>query len=755
LTEGYKFHDIHENGAITIGIPRGLMIFYQQFPYWRTFFEELGFRVMLSGETSNQTVIRALSLISAETCFPVEVMHGHIYELLDKGADYIFTPFIMNSKKEQGNPTSNCNCPWIQTYPFMVKASLEEKLQERLLIPALNYRYGDRLLENELYEGIGKKFNISQKRIRLAMGKAKERQDHFEDVVKRRGKEILKNLPPNKECVVIMGRPYNTGDPALNLSMVEKLINLDVFPIPMDFLPLEEESITKDYTNMYWPNGQRILAAARIVARDDRLNAVYMGNFRCGPDSFLSHFVNEIMKEKPYLEIEIDEHSADAGMITRYEAFLDSIKGYRMRKGRGRKEMKSGKFSNTLAKGRTLYFPYMNDHAYAIAAACRSFGVDSDVLPMQTKEDLEVGRKYTSSRECFPMICTTGSFLKKLFEPGSDPEKLSFFMPDHTGPCRFGQYNRFQRILFDRLGLKKTQIISPSNETAYEDISGGHATRFRYNAWKGFVAVDILRKLYQERKPYEITEGSVKEAYNISLKELIASMEDDTRGLVDIVAEAAKRMGTVPLNKDRRKPVVAVVGEIFMRDNPFCSGFLIQKLEKLGVETWVAPFSEWISYSTLRYRRDTKWKKDLKGMLKARLQEYFQENMARRIIHSAMDYIDLDKEIHVKDLLDNCGAYVHRHYDGDPAMNLGTSVILAKKGISGIANILPFTCMPGTLVTALSRKFKKDHNNIPYVNIAYDGQEDTSIDMRLEAFVHQSYQYYEAHFKSILSVGEV
>ena len=244
----------------------------------------------------------------------------------------------------------------------------------------------------------------------------------------------MANLPEDKEVLAIIGRPYNTGDPALNLSMVEKLINLDVLPIPMDYLPLEEEHITDDYNKMYWPNGQRILAAARIIARDDRLHGIYMGNFRCGPDSFLAHFVHEEMAGKPYMEIEIDEHGADAGMITRYEAFLDSLKGSRMSARTGRKRYTSpGKMTASPMKDRILYFPYMSDASYVMAAVCRSFGIKSESLPMQTQEDLDLARKYTSARECFPMICTTGSFLKKLMEPGCGSGQGEFL---HARPQR-------------------------------------------------------------------------------------------------------------------------------------------------------------------------------------------------------------------------------------------------------------------------------------------------------------------------------
>ena len=626
----------------------------------------------------------------------------------------------------------------------MVKASIPEEQRERLLSPTLNFRYYGKVVENELYDYFGKRFKLSRKQIVEAMKKADAKQEHFEERVKARGREVMANLPDDKEVLAIIGRPYNTGDPALNLSMVEKLINLDVLPIPMDYLPLAEENITNDYNKMYWPNGQRILAAARIIARDERLHGIYMGNFRCGPDSFLAHFVHEEMAGKPYMEIEIDEHGADAGMITRYEAFLDSLKGSRMGEEKKKKVYVPGKMTSSPMMDRILYFPYLSDASYVMAGVCRSFGVNAESLPMQTQEDLDLARKYTSARECFPMIGTTGSFLKKLMDPETDPAKVSFFMPDHNGPCRFGQYNRFQRVLFDRLGYDKTEIIAPSNDDSYESISGGHGSKFRLNAWKGFVAMDMIRKMKQERTPYELIPGNTEQVYKQALADLVQL--HGKRGPMTLPIPWP-RLPTpftqIPLSNGKRKPVIAVVGEIFMRDNDFCSAHLVKRLEKFGAETWIAPFAEWLSYSTIRYTRDSKWKGDFKGVVKSKLQEYFQERTASKITKPFHGLFDEDKEVAVKDMLNACGPYVHRHYDGDPALNLGTSAILADKGISGIANILPFTCMPGTLVASVSDQLRKDKGNIPYVSIAYDGQEDSSIELRLQAFMHQANQYAE------------
>ncbi len=731
-----------KNNRISIGIPRALLLFYQQFPFWRTFFRELGFHIVISSESDNQLIRKSLGMIVAETCFPVELMHGHIMDLLEKNVDYVFTPFIINAKAEEDNPTNNCNCPWIQTFPFMVKAALSDKEKiDKLLVPTLNFRYFGKVLNKELSDFMNDKFGISRKEVVRAIRRADEVQVTFERDIEIRGQEVLKNLPDDKEALVIFGRPYNTGDPALNLSMIDKLIQQDVLPIPMDFLPLGDEHITRDYPQMYWPNGQKILSAARIVARDKKLHAVYMSNFRCGPDSFLSHFVYEEMGGKPYLEIEIDEHGADAGMITRYEAFLDSLKGSRMVEKEKVEVYRPGIMSSVPAEDRILYFPYMCDGGYAMAAAVRSFGMSSEVLPMTDKEALELGRKYTSGRECFPMICTTGSFLQKLQEPGVDPAKISFFMPDHNGPCRFGQYNKLQRIIFDRLGYKDATIISPSNDTSYADISGGHGTKLRFAAWKGFVAIDLLRKLKQERKPYEVIKGETDRVYKNALNAVVASVERGAKDLAETLHNEAKKFKYIQLANGERKPVIAVVGEAFMRDNPFCSGFVIDRLEEFGAETYIAPLSEWLTYSTHRYTRDSLWKGDYKGLLKSKIQG-FSQNISAKTLHKAIHGLfEEERDLSVREMMANCEPYIHKHYDGDPVLNLGSSVLLSKMDISGIVNILPFTCMPGTLVASVSHRFKQDHGGFPYESVAYDGQDDAALELRLQAFMHQAKEY--------------
>lgn len=725
-------------GAISIGIPRELLLYYQEFPFWRTFFTELGFQVILSRHTDRKLVNRSLEMLTSETCFPVEVIHGHIMDLLDKKVDHVFIPFIVNNRAPVDNPTSNCNCPWIQTYPFMVRAALANHSdKDKLLIPALHPRFFDRVFIQEMAAFMKQQFGIQSSAVKKALYLARSEQVHFEDSLIQKGEEILNNLPEGRKAMVILGRPYNAGDPELNLRLVEKLISQEVLPIPLDFLPLGEENVFEDYPNMYWPNGRKLLSGARIIARDDRLHGIYIGNFRCGPDSFIQHFVSEVLKGKPTLQLEIDEHSADAGLITRLEAFLDSIRKKQARIATPIQSDKKGFKQATPAKDRILYWPYMHDGSYIAAAAARSCGIESYSLPVQTHEDLDIGRKYTSSKECFPMICTTGSFIKKLLEPGTDENRISFFMPDHNGPCRFGQYNRLQKVIFDRLGKKNVKIVSPSNDGSYADITPSNGAKFRYNAWKGFVAFDLIRKLQQQHRPYEKIKGATDRIYKESLQRIITCVENNCQGLVKVLEETERKFRDIEMFQVPRKPIVSIVGEIFMRDNAFCNGNIVGRLEALGAETLMSPFSEWLVYSTYRYTRDSIWKGDYLGILKSKIQEFSQHTSYKKLLHTVDELVDVEKDIPLATMLQQTAPYVHKDYDGDPVIALGTASALAKKGVSGICNVLPFTCMPGTLICSVSDMFRKDHNNIPWVDYAYDGQDDASLETRLQAFMYQ------------------
>jgi len=740
------FVNKEKSNNICIGIPRGLTVFYQQFPFWRHFFEELGFQVIISDETNRKIITDSLETMVSETCLPVEIIHGHVMNLLEKEVDYIFLPFIVNVKGEKDNPTNNCNCPWVQSYPYLLKTAFTDPtIREKLLIPTLHFRYFERVLKKELSQYFSQKFKLSKNLVINAIQKAIKKQEEFDINVSLKGRTVLENLSKEDYAFVLIGRPYNTSDPSLNLRIVKKLLNLNIVTIPLDFLPLEEENVFTDYPSMYWPNGQKILAAAKYIAKHKNLFAIYLGNFRCGPDSFLIHFFKDEMKGKPFLHLEIDEHSADAGMITRIEAFLDSLKGYnKQNKNQTKPEIKTGYKIDSVPEQinqRTIYFPYARDVVHILSAATRHCGIPSEVLPMQNETDIELGRKYTNGQECFPFICTTGSFLKKLAEPGIDPKKVTFFMPDHNGPCRFGLYNRLHRLIFDNLGYNNAGIIHPSNEDSYASIAPGYSLKWRKAAWKGIVASDLIRKMVEQTRPYELKKGSSDTVYQKYLSIIVQAVEKGGKGISRTLEEAASEFEQIPTDRSQNKPVVAIVGEIFMRDNPFCSNFLVERLEALGAETLMAPVAEWINYSTIRYIRDSRWKGNIRNLYKAKLQLYFQKTMERKIAHSISGFFRVAHEIEVEEMLENCSEFIHKDYDGDPPLAIGSSNLLAGKQLDGVVNILPFTCMPGTINCTVSQGLRSKHNGLPWENFAYDGHDNIGLDTRFEAFMYQVYEY--------------
>ncbi len=309
----------------TVGFPR-VLYFYEMFPFWETFFRNLGFRVVLSEPTNPAIIHESTKVVVAETCFPIKIVHGHVLSLMEKGVDYVFLPSVVNLDRAHEGYTENYSCPLVQAAPYIIRAAFDvERDGTRFLEGQVHFQDGgDRLLK-ELTD-IARKAGAPKSRIRSAFAEAEAAQKRFTIACQARGREILDSLEHGQMAAVVISRPYNGCDPGINLAIPKKLRDLGVLAIPMDFLPTDTVDVHKIFPNMYWRYGQRIISAIELAKKDPRLNVIYISNFKCGPDSFIEHFVRDRMGDVPYLELEIDEHSADAGAITRCEAFIDSVR---------------------------------------------------------------------------------------------------------------------------------------------------------------------------------------------------------------------------------------------------------------------------------------------------------------------------------------------------------------------------------------------------------------------------------------------
>jgi predicted CoA-substrate-specific enzyme activase len=315
-------------GRLRLAMPRALT-FYDLFPYWRAFFNALDVELILSEVTNPKIINHASEHAVAETCFPAKLVYGHVIDLLDKEADFMFLPSIINRENVAPGQVENKYCPFIPAMAHLVTAHIDVEARGQSPLKFPLHMSWDKVKKKEL-NLLSRPLGISTRQITKAMAAAEAAQQDFYATVRHRGREVLANLSDDQLAVVVVGRPYNVCDPGVCQDLPFKLRKLGALPIPMDYLPLETVDVSERYANMFWRSGQDILAAATIIRDDPRLQAIYLTNFNCGPDSFLISFFRQVMGDKPFLELEIDDHTADAGIITRCEAFLESLK---MQKG--------------------------------------------------------------------------------------------------------------------------------------------------------------------------------------------------------------------------------------------------------------------------------------------------------------------------------------------------------------------------------------------------------------------------------------
>ncbi|TFG73979.1 MAG: hypothetical protein E4H23_12715 [Chrysiogenales bacterium] len=310
--------------APVVGIPL-CMYALDLLPFYRALFARCGFRTVVSDPTNRKTIAAGLDAVVAEPCFPVIVAHGHVADLLARQVDYVFIPGILNVETRWMETESHV-CPWGQTLPHVIRRSpaFESVRPEMWLAPTIRFRDGRDVVRKSLRR-MGQQLRVPNRIMDRAVGEAFAAQDTFVAERHTAGAAALETLTATGERgIVLVGRPYNMHDVGVSLSVQRKLREFyGVNVIPMDFLDTDGIDITDVNSAMYWNYGRKILAAAKIVAAHPNLDIIYITNFKCGPDSFVKHFIRTT-SGKPFLTLQFDGHSNDAGMMTRCEAYLDS-----------------------------------------------------------------------------------------------------------------------------------------------------------------------------------------------------------------------------------------------------------------------------------------------------------------------------------------------------------------------------------------------------------------------------------------------
>jgi predicted CoA-substrate-specific enzyme activase len=738
-------------GGITIGLPRTLHLF-DELPRWRAFFETLGAHIVLSRETDAAARQATTNLVASEFCFPAKIVHGHVANLLAKrDVDFVFMPHRIASKRNRATTDAQF-CPYVQGLPGVLRAALRRSNIDdtKVLTPIVDERMPEKAVVKYLTKVVGPVLGVDAKRVAAAWRAGNEAQAEFMRRVQSDTQQVLDRLAAeNKPAFVIVGRPYNLYDPGLNVGLPRKIAEHGLPVIPLDGLGFRESDIEPIYHNTFWNFAQKALAGVKRISQSPNLYPVYLTNFGCGPDSFNLTYAERTIGRKPMLILELDEHAADAGYVTRVEAFIDVVREVEARRmaefHAGKREAAAGERPNPVPterkeasgervgeewKKRRCWFPPMHQFGTPLLAAVfRRHGLNAAPLPVEDREAFEIGRRLTRGTECLPTAVTIGAFVKKLRELGADPKKEALFMPTAEGPCRFGQYCTLHKLILQDLGWGDVEIVSPSSYNNYQ----GLPELVRKDMWSAILASDVLFKAVCKARPYEREPGAVDRAAMVQQTMLERAIESGRKWEPEL-ARAVEALAALRGDGPPR-PLVGVVGEIYVRCNSYSNGDVIRAVEAAGGEAWLAPLGEWILYTSWMARNEALNGSNVFNPLELAvtlIKDRYMHSEEERMYHVAGPFLADRHEPSVGQAIEAGKRYIPPEFAGEAILTMGRAILFAHQGAAMVVNCAPFGCMPGTLTSSCMQEVQAE-TNVPMVSMFYDG--DLDLNTRIASYL--------------------
>ncbi|HXY74617.1 MAG TPA: acyl-CoA dehydratase activase-related protein, partial [Dehalococcoidales bacterium] len=555
-------------------------------------------------------------------------------------------------------------------------------------------------------------------------------QSQFEAERDSLGQKVLADLKKSgKKGVVIFSRAYMSQDSGANLGIAEKLAQLGVVPIPIDFLPLKSIN-PKDFSDRpYWSYEAKFIAAAHIVAQDPQLFGLVLTNFGCGPNSFMLGLVEDIMGTKPLGQVEIDEHAAEAGIVTRLEAFVDTIQGFAKPENEIQSEKphvrNSGFFKRS---GKTFVIPRMSPHVDALSASMNAFGVQTLVLPEPDERNILYSNQVTTGAECLPFRVTLGDFVRFCRENGN-LNQYEGLMAGAYGPCRLGKYAGEHNRALQELGFSLPVRASVSNN-AYRDLDiGAGFPRF---VLINVVAVDVLQRLLWRTRPYEKQPGQADELFKETMEKMCAriSRRESLNGFLSAATHDFQSIvdSTLP-----RRPLVGINGEIYLRTNNFSNSDLVRACENAGLEAMVAPVGEWIRYVTHRYLEDAIKERHFKKVVNRYINKTVVEHDGRALMQQCIRLLG-NHDDPIDKVIGRSGHYLSPRCGGEAILSIGAGLEwMERPQFAGAISVMPHGCMPGGIVASMAEKFSAMHGK-PWISLTYDGFAETNNSAKITEF---------------------
>lgn len=576
-----------ENGSMTIGIPRALGM-YEDYPFWHSLLTACGFTVVLSSESNYHNYEGALnSVMSDNICFPAKLIHSHIKELDAKGVDRILYPYTVFEVRDGNMGDKSFNCPIVTAYADVLRSSM--KLQVPLDSPVINFS-NEKLLRKQILAYL-KTLGVGRQKAEVAFRRALADRNVFESQVRKTCEDILAEARRNNRLTILLaGRPYHT-DPMVQHKLSEMIASLGVNVISDDIVR-GSESDQRDQTHLVeqWAYANRIIRSAEWAAKEgEDVHFVEMTSFGCGPDAFIQDEVRDIMQRhgKPFTLLKIDDVANIGSLKLRVRSLIESL---RMKNERGpQADFQTTRVFRNPDRGRKILAPFFTEFLSPLLPPLMKLaGYDVEILPPSDSESAQLGLKYANNEVCYPATLIVGDMVKALRSGKYDLKNTALVMTQTGGQCRATNYTALIKRAMIANGCGDVPLITLGVST---HASGGNEQEGFEIPWKKMMKIamatllysDAIAKFYYGAAPREKVPG---EAERLKQKYLRLAMDpiehNDHKALVSLTAQAAEEFDSIV--EDRECPKVGVVGEIFLKFNPFSHQFLVNRLVKKGIE---------------------------------------------------------------------------------------------------------------------------------------------------------------------------
>ncbi|HPT82406.1 MAG TPA: acyl-CoA dehydratase activase-related protein [Limnochordia bacterium] len=712
-----------------VGLPRVLNM-YEDYPFWFTFFTELGFSVVLSSRTSKEIYEKGMETIPSESvCYPAKLAHGHIMDLVEQGVDFIFYPCLTHEHKEQAAAANHFNCPIVISYPEVIKQNVGpvQAGQIRFMYPFLPFHHKERLTARlqEEFAPLG----IGPEEIRAAVEQAWAELQRYRADVRRKGEETLAYLQ-NKGLrgIVLAGRPYHL-DPEINHG-IPRLIN------ELGWAVLTEDSVAHLgrvprplRVVDQWAYHSRLYAAAAFVSTQENLELVQLNSFGCGLDAITTDQVQEILaaRGKIYTCLKIDEISNLGAARIR----LRSLRAAVLERSRLGRRPQGGEyryarriFTKEMKGKHTIIVPQMAPiHFRLLQEAFRLSGYNMVVCPAWDKEAVDVGVQYVNNDACYPAIIVVGQLLKALNSGQYDLNNTTVVISQTGGGCRATNYIGFIRKALQDAGWGHIPVVSVSAQGFEKNPGFKFTPPLLHRGMMALVYGDVLMKCLHRVRPYEKVPGSANLLYEkwneictLSLRSL--SPRRFRKNIAQMVAE----FDSLELVA-AEKPRVGLVGEILVKYHPTANNDIVSLVEEEGAEAVVPELIDFLLYCLLGFSFKYRYLagKKLEAWGSSALIKVIElyRSAAKQVLAQSKRFTPPK---FIWELAQTASKLISLgHQTGEGWFLTGEMIDLLENGVKNIVCMQPFACLPNHVTgKGVLRGLKNAYPDSNIIAIDYD-----------------------------------